>query len=450
MNIKKIAILIGIDKAILFTSSSTLVGAVGNLISAILVIRFFTVEEQGYYYTFGSIVAIQIFFELGLNGIITQFVAHENAKLKWASFSIIEGNDIHKSRLSSLLHFCVKWYFSFSLLLVLVLIPLGFYFFDNFSTKSISIFWKIPWLILSVSTAFNLLLSPLIAFLQGLGKVKEVAHFQLIAQIIRIVFVSLGLVFNFKLLVLGIGNFTLFFVMTTYLALNFRKHIFYVWHLPQTIKVNYLKEIFPFQWKIALSWLSGYFIFQLFNPVLFATEGSKVAGQMGLTLTVLNGVLTLSIAWMTTKIPLFSSLIATKNFGQLDLLFNKTLKQSSLINIFLIVIFFIFITTAKLSNFTIGRTLLIDRFINILPLFFMSVTVVINLIISSWAIYLRCHKEDPYFINSIIGGILTALSTIYLGKYFGLIGITAGYLIISLIMLPWAFKIYETKKNSWH
>ena len=34
----------------------------------------------------------------------------------------------------------------------------------------------------------------------------------------------------------------------------------------------------------------GYFIFQLFNPVLFATEGAVVAGQMGMTLAALNGI----------------------------------------------------------------------------------------------------------------------------------------------------------------
>ena len=77
MFFKRLANKLGIDKAILFTSSSTLIGALGNVVSAILVIKFLSIEEQGFYYTFGSIAAVQIFFELGLNGIITQFVAHE-------------------------------------------------------------------------------------------------------------------------------------------------------------------------------------------------------------------------------------------------------------------------------------------------------------------------------------------------------------------------------------
>ena len=65
--IRKIASKFGLDKAIVFTSSASIVGALGNVISVILVVKYLTGIEQGFYYTFGSIVAIQIFFELGLN-----------------------------------------------------------------------------------------------------------------------------------------------------------------------------------------------------------------------------------------------------------------------------------------------------------------------------------------------------------------------------------------------
>jgi len=66
---------------------------------------------------------------------------------------------------------------------------------------------------------------------------------------------------------------------------------------------------------------------------------------MGMTLAALNGILSLSLGWMTTKIPLFSGLIAQKEFNRLDNVFTRTLKQSALINIaaLLLLAFFIFI-----------------------------------------------------------------------------------------------------------
>jgi hypothetical protein len=35
--------------------------------------------------------------------------------------------------------------------------------------------------------------------------------------------------------------------------------------------IDWWKEVWPFQWRIAISYACGFFIFQLFNPVLFST-----------------------------------------------------------------------------------------------------------------------------------------------------------------------------------
>jgi hypothetical protein len=73
--LKNVSNKIGIDSAIAFTILSRIIQAGGGVITLLFVAKFLTKIEQGYYYTFGSILAIQIFFELGLSGIITQFVA---------------------------------------------------------------------------------------------------------------------------------------------------------------------------------------------------------------------------------------------------------------------------------------------------------------------------------------------------------------------------------------
>ena len=103
--LRQLASKIGIDKAIFFTSLARIIQAAGGVISILFVARYLTGEEQGFYYTFGSIVAIQIFFELGLNGIITQYVAHEVSFLRWDSKLVLVGEQKYLSRLSSLLHF---------------------------------------------------------------------------------------------------------------------------------------------------------------------------------------------------------------------------------------------------------------------------------------------------------------------------------------------------------
>ena len=448
--IKKIASKFGFDKAIMFTSSANIIGAFGSVVSVILVVKYLTGVEQGFYYTFGSIVAIQVFFELGLNGIITQYVAHEASNLKWESDHILYGESKYMSRLSSLLHFSVKWYLCFAAILLISLIAVGIIFFNRYDTTSGAVSWVAPWILLSIGTGINLILSPIIAFIQGLGKVKEIAQIQLIQQIFRLSIVWGGLILGAKLYVLGMGSFMGVFIFILIIAGKYKKLLTNIWRTVIVENVHYRKEIFPYQWKIAISWISGYFIFQLFNPVLFATEGAVVAGQMGMTLAALNGILSLSFAWITTKVPLFSGLIAQKEYIQLDHIFNKTLKQSALINFGALAFMAVVIFLIRFFNIEISGKPLGNRFLNYIPMFLMMVPVFLNQLVASWATYLRCHKKEPFLINSLVGGILCSLSTVLLGKYFGVIGITTGYCLIIVSMFPWAYYIFKTKKLEWH
>ena len=74
-----------------------------------------------------------------------------------------------------------------------------------------------------------------------------------------------------------------------------------IWKLQSSYTVSYKNEIFPLQWKVALSWVSGYFIYQLFNPILFQYVGAEVAGQMGMTMQVVNAIQAFAFSWMSTK-----------------------------------------------------------------------------------------------------------------------------------------------------
>lgn len=102
---------------------------------------------------------------------------------------------------------------------------------------------------------------------------KDMSKIGFYGQIINPLCIWLGLVLGLKLYVMGIGFAMSVVIWQVYVI---RKGLYRILtNLLKTKvseKVNYFNEIFPYQWRIALSWISGYFIFQLFNPVLFATE----------------------------------------------------------------------------------------------------------------------------------------------------------------------------------
>lgn len=439
---------LGIDGAIGFTLISRSISAFGALGVVALIALCLTKDEQGYYYTFGSIVALQVFLELGLSGIITQFVAHEVVYLKLHDNQIeYSGSKEHLSRLSSILHFCLKVFGSLAALLFVALMISGFVFFSHFQNTEEEINWKLPWTILALATALLLLVNPILSFLEGLGKVKEVAQIRLIQQTVNLLTLATVLFCNGKLYALGCSALLSFIAIAFAILFTYKKQllVFIFRHIGEE-RINYWKEIFPYQWKIALSWLSGYFIFQLFNPILFATEGAKVAGQMGMVLQILNGISSISMSWINTKVPLLSSFIAQKMYNELDAIFNKTLKQLSCINLLCILLFVIAVFV--LNKFQLP---LAARFLPPIYVGMLCIVTFANQFVFSWATYLRCHKQEPFLLNSIIMGILCALSTILLGKYFGLMGITIGYSVLSLIIgLPWGYMIFKNKKIEWH
>ena len=285
------------------------------------------------------------------------------------------------------------------------------------------------------------------AFTEGLGKVREIARMRLVQQTVYIVGVIVFLFSGFKLYSSALATTVAFLsVVVMFFFSGNTRRLANLWKLKGSWKVNYRKEIFPYQYKIALSWISGYFIFQLFNPVLFATEGPVVAGQMGMTLAALNGISSLSMSWMSTKVPVFCSFIAQQAYDKLNAVFNKSFFQLVLVNLCLLIFFILFLQGVSYFHFPLAH-----RFLNTIPLVMLCTVTFVNQLIFSWATYLRSHKQEPYLLNSIIGGILTALSTILLGKAFGLIGIVGGYTALALFVgLPWAYIVFKNKKKKWH
>lgn len=440
---------LGIDGAIAFTSLARIIQAVGGVISVVLVASLLTGIEQGFYYTFASILAIQVFFELGLNSIITQYVAYEVSNLRQVG-NCYEGKAANLSRLASLLHFTVKWFSALALFAFLLLLGVGYVFFNYYFKSDVAVDWLFPWVLLSLGTTFNFLLSPIMAFMEGLGKVKEVAKIRMILQFVGLLLIWTGLAIGLKLYVGGISSIICIFILLYFILKMFFPILKNIYNQNITERVSYKIEIFPLQWKIAVSWIGGYFIFQLFNPVLFATEGPIVAGQMGMILTILNAVLALSFSWVSTKVPVFSGYIAQRDFVKLDKLFNITFTQSSLVNFLGMIGVFLIIFCVKYFDVTLNGKRLGDKFLPYLPLLFMMISFFMNHLISGWAVYLRCHKKEPMLVHSIVYGTLSCFSTFILGNYFGVIGITAGYCFISFCVAIWAYNIFTTKKKQWH
>src|SRR6202049_512731 len=122
---------LGIDRAIGFTVLGRFWSSAAGLVTVALIARFLSPAEQGYYYTFGSLVALQIVFELGFSYVILQMASHERAELSIANDYEISGAPIAHARLASVIQKSVRWYSVAAVLMAGALLPLGFFFFST-------------------------------------------------------------------------------------------------------------------------------------------------------------------------------------------------------------------------------------------------------------------------------------------------------------------------------
>lgn len=434
---------VGIDKAVGFTLLSRGWTAISGFITLYLIAKWLTPEEQGFYYTFSSVLALQVIFELGLSFVVMQFSSHEMATMKFTSKGVLNGDAVAKSRLRSLLLLVLKWYGAISLLIILIILPLGWAFFTINQDKS-TVIWQSSWCLLIISAALNVLIIPLISMLEGCGKVVEVAK-------LRVTQGVLGNTLMWILLMSGRGlnsaplmNVFVFFIALFWLWSNYRYFLRdLISSQIMNARISWKDEIWPFQWRVALSWLSGYLMLQLFVPILFSASGPIAAGKMGLSLSITLSILSVSIAWVNTKAPLFGNLVALKKYDQLDTVFFIALRQSTFV-----------IILGALCVFSINSFLiytnnpLTDRLLPILPFLLLLLSTIINNVVFAESIYLRAFKDEGFMWVYILLGLFVSIGSLLIGPRFGALGMMSFYFFISLIIgLGLGSVVFEKKRN---
>lgn len=422
----------GVNRAVVYGVFTRVWSVLAGPLTIILIASKFSKTEQGYYYTYSSLLALQVFFELGLTTVLAQFAAHEFAFLKWSSKGGIIGEKIHCDRFIDILVKAVKWYIISAVLLIIILIPAGLQFFSHSAINGVDFSWKVPWALAVIGVACNLLLVPFYAVITGSGDVAAINFRMMIGSVISsfigwLVIACGGGLYAIPAVTLGsviVGIIYLYNSKPILLKIVYLQ-IFSLTRTSHTI--SWWGEIWPMQWKIAVSWIAGFLIFQLYTPLLFKYHGPIVAGQMGMTLSVVNAVQGVALIWLNTKGPEFGKLIAKKELQQLNQLFNQVMKQSVTVCLFLSLV--VIVTIFFIDSYT----LIGSRFLSVTEFSLLLITVCCNIVVYGWATYMRAYKEEPMLWYSVIGAVLTASSTYFLGFFYSSMGMVSGRLAISIV-----------------
>ncbi len=369
----------------------------------------------------------------------------------------ITGPEEAHGRLASVLQKSVRWYTVAAVLMLVTLVPVGIAFFRHAVDRpgGNSVHFGLPWLLVVVASSCTFQIDPLFSFLEGCGYVPEVARTRLRQSI-------LGTVLGWTAFLAHRGLFAPGCMIFGQAAAG----AWFVWskrglllplmrHASEHFKIDWRAEIWPFQWRIAVSWLAGYVTSQLFNPLLMNYRGPVEAGQMGMSLNVCGTLSSMAIAWMNTKAAPFGRMIARKEYGVLDRNFFRALVQSTAAALLGCGAVWLVLDLLRAHGVRLHGVLLASRLLPPVPLAMLFFGTVANIVVFAEALYLRAHKQEKFMANSIVGALYIAPLAYFLARWQnphgGAWGIAAAYGLGALVIgLGYGTYTFSRWRRIWH
>lgn len=436
---------LGMDDAVTYAVLARLANIAGSAGTVLLIVRFLSPVEQGYYYTLLSLVSLQIVFELGFSFVVQQLAAHECAHLDLGGHGAVSGDARAHARLASALQLTVRWYTAAALAMGLLLVPLGTAFFARHAAPgAVHVAWRWPWLAAVAASAAGLWCAPYYSFIEGCGYVKDVAAMQMRQAIAAALLAWTAMALHHGLYAPALVIVGQVAVGLRFLAAHRRLLFGLLRRRPGRAAIDWRREVWPFQWRIAVSWMCSYFTVPILIPILFALRGPVEAGQVGMSLSITGYMSVLALAWTSTKATPFGSLVARREFERLMQLFHRVVMQSMAA--------FAAIASCALAAVAILPAVMPRLAARMAPagLFAaLALGAAASHLTQNLAILLRSFKQELFLFQSLLVAVLTLLLAASSVPRLGEPGAAFSYLVANgAAGLPVAWIVYRRARRS--
>jgi hypothetical protein len=383
------------------------------------------------------VLGLQVFFELGLGFVILQTVSHLMADLRLDKHTLL-GNPVSLGRLGRLFADALRWYAVVSLLFIAVVLVAGLLIFGREPTSA-TVAWRATWLVLVPVFGASILTNAVLSILEGLGLVASVAKVRLLQSLLAMSALWLGLNAGLKLASLVAMHSANVLVAILFVLTRHRKLLLNIYRAraPRGV-INWRSEIWPFQWRIAVSWTAGYLGSQAITPIVFNQVGAVAAGQLGLSLTLMGAVSSMAMAWVTTKSPTFGRLVAQQRYAELSALYKRAERHAVAAALTATALVVAIVTV--LANYW---PLLGGRFVTTGAVALLAAATVFNVQISARAVYLRGFRREPFMALSVSTGLGICVAALGLAGPLGTAGVVAAYAGVTIAVAAlWARPLF--------
>lgn len=425
---------IGVDAPVFFSVIARAWQLLTGPVTVSMLAVFFTPEMRGYFYNFGSILALQVFFELSLHIVLINITSHEWSRLEIDKSGALAGDSAAQSRLVSLLKKSLLWYVTAAGLFVVTCGPIGAYI---LARKSLPLAdWLGPWTALVVLTGGLLAVQPFTAILEGCDQLAAVNRYRFrqamcgTLTVWAIIWMNLGLWaaagsaavrLGWELHLVGVryGRFFRSF---------FGKEV--------STPIDWKSEVLPFLWRLGIQGVATWWALQLLTPVIFEFHGDVAGGRMGMTWTVLLALQSAAASWVDTRRPKFGQLVAKGRLQELNSLFVRCASISIGLLATGCIAFCGVLSVLPVFDWSFAQKLS-AAFLAPRDAAILATGVLVFQIPAAQTIYVRAFKREPYLIPSLIVCSAFALSVLYFGKMYGTTGAASAWAsVVVVVQLP--------------
>jgi len=435
--IKFIRDFFAINDEIFFTLLFKFCSLLTNTLVFFSIVKIFTPIEQGLYFVFLSIAAMNVCLELGFTTVMYQFFSHSRVNL------IINKNGVSGARknlveFANYFKFGVMWIFIVSCIASLSLFYVGkFILLKNVYEIDVLNMWT-PYIICN---SFLLITLFLLSFLESIGFYKTVFKFRAFQIILLNSCFILLLFFGYHLYSLFLTALLNLFTVVTWVFYNYRNLIKSLIKIRNKVTfLPYFLRIWPMFSRLSVGWISGFIGGQMIVPLTSYFKGPELAGKIGLSFSILTIIFGFSSSWIASHQRKFSGYFRLNTLNKILPKFYELKRKGLLFLLISIISTIISLLVMNVCNFSVS-----ERFLDHTDFLILSLSFIFLYLQFCEASLVRAFKTEPFLTLYLATALITLFIQAFSLYFFDIRSYMVFYLIINALayfLHNYLFKAY--------
>jgi hypothetical protein len=291
---RKLLKLAGLDRSVALAGAGRALGMVLGPVGSVIIVWTLSAEEQGLYYLFVSLVALKSFFDLGASAAIGQMTPHlcgSTGEIPAPEFVKVAAQWMTR---------VAQWF-----ALVCGFFGIAYLHWTGQGT----ILNQIMWIGTVVTTALTGTQEGRLQIVYGSGRIDEISKLRLQSLLVQYPVQWIFLLGGASLFSFSASAFAVFLFQRMFLR---RAHpdLWPLAALSDSRQMALRSELGALVRRASLTYISGIFVYQVQQPMVFRFLGAESSAQLGFTGMIGTTLIGLSSLWCITMFPRFARKVA--------------------------------------------------------------------------------------------------------------------------------------------